>query len=373
MKYLRRNINTVFLMLGNSCNMNCAYCLQHPLVHKPLSREVNPEIYDFLGEVAQENTRTLHLQFYGGESLLYFRTIREVVEEIKRRKISMTFGIITNGRALTDEMVRFFHAHHFSVTISWDGPHVLKTRGYDVFSVPETRERILALEHLCLSGVLSARAYPQEILQAFQQISEEYSAIHGYQIAVNLDEIMDTGLPQKDLLEINYGRVEREMEELTLQFLEGFGKRVPPERYTKEAYIRQLFHSLKDFYLTGKGKWDRYTAACGNGLTVLNLDLEGNLYPCHNTSRKVGSIHDGYFTYLQHILAGDHTHEHRKECLSCTALAFCQGGCKLVGDKARKESYCRLKRAVFTPVLMTIQQYGQKILEKDHGKERYHQ
>lgn len=373
MKYLRRNINTVFLMLGNSCNMNCAYCLQHPLVHKPLTREVNPEIYDFLGEVAQENPRTLHLQFYGGEPLLYFRTIREVVEEIEKRKIPMTFGIITNGRALTDEMVRFFHAHQFSVTLSWDGPHVLETRGYDVFSVPETRERILALEHLCLSGVLSARAYPREILQAFQQISEEYRAIHGYQVAVNLDEIMDTGLPQKDLLEIDCGRVEREMEDMTLRFLEGFGKRVQPERYTEEAYIRQLFHCLKDFYLTGKGKWDRYTAACGNGLTVLNLDLEGNLYPCHNTSRKAGSIHDGYFTYLQHILAGDHTHEHRKECLSCTALAFCQGGCKLVGDKARKASYCRLKQAVFTPVLMTIQQYGQKILEKSHGEKRNHQ
>ena len=72
MKYLRRNINTVFLMLGNSCNMNCAYCLQHPLVHKALTREVNPEIYDFLEEVTNENTRPLHLQFYGGEPLLYF-------------------------------------------------------------------------------------------------------------------------------------------------------------------------------------------------------------------------------------------------------------------------------------------------------------
>lgn len=66
MKYLRRNINTVFLMLGNSCNMNCAYCLQHPLVHKALTREVNPEIYDFLEEVAQENDRPFHLQFTAG-------------------------------------------------------------------------------------------------------------------------------------------------------------------------------------------------------------------------------------------------------------------------------------------------------------------
>lgn len=373
MKYLRRNINTIFLMLGNSCNMNCAYCLQHPLVHKPLTREVNPEIYDFLEEVAKENTRPLHLQFYGGEPLLYFKTIQEVVAELQKRKLNMTFGIITNGRALTDEMVRFFHAHHFSVTISWDGPHVMETRGYDLFSVPETRERILALEHLCLSAVLSAKAYPREVLQAFQKISEEYSAIHGYQIAVNLDEIMDTGLPKKNLLDIDYSRVKREMTAMALQFLDGFGKRVPPDRYTEEAYIRQLFGSLKDFYLTGKGKWDRYTAACGNGLTVLNLDLQGNLYPCHNTSRKAGTIHDGYFSYLQRILAGDHTHEYRKECLSCTALAFCQGGCKLVGDKARKESYCRLKRAVFTPVLIAIQQYGQKLLEKNHGKERNHQ
>ena len=242
-----------------------------------------------------------------------------------------------------------------------------------MFSVPETRERILALEHLCLSAVLSAKAYPREVLQAFQKISEEYSAIHGYQIAVNLDEIMDTGLPRKSLLDIDYGRVEREMKEMTPRFLDGFGKRVPPDHYTEEAYIRQLFGALKDFYLTGKGKWDRYTAACGNGLTVLNLDLQGNLYPCHNTSRKAGTIHDGYFAYLQKILAGDHTHEHRKECLACTALAFCQGGCKLVGDKARKESYCRLKRAVFTPVLMAIQQYGQQLLEKNHGKERNHQ
>lgn len=373
MKYVRRNINTVFLMLGNSCNMNCAYCLQHPLVHKALTREVNPEIYDFLEEVINENTRPLHLQFYGGEPLLYFGTIQEVVAAVKQRKLPITFGIITNGRALTDEMVRFFNARNFTVCVSWDGPHVRETRGYDVFSVPETRERILALGHLCLSAVLSAKAYPREVLQAFQQISEEYSAIHGYQIAVNLDEIMDTGLPKKDLLAIDYGRVAREMKEMTLRFLDGFGKRVPVERYTEEAYIRQLFHALKEFYLTGKGKWNRYTAACGNGLTVLNLDLQGNLYPCHNTSRKVGTIRDGYFSYLQRILAGDHTREHRKECLSCTALAFCQGGCKLVGDKARKESYCKFKRAVFTPVLMAIQQYGQKLLEKNHGKERNHQ
>ena len=47
-KFLKRKVHTVFLMLGNNCNMNCKYCLQHPLVTRQLTNKVNPEIYDFL-------------------------------------------------------------------------------------------------------------------------------------------------------------------------------------------------------------------------------------------------------------------------------------------------------------------------------------
>ena len=32
--FLRREIGTIFIMLGNSCNMHCKYCLQHPLVER---------------------------------------------------------------------------------------------------------------------------------------------------------------------------------------------------------------------------------------------------------------------------------------------------------------------------------------------------
>lgn len=367
MKYFRRTVNTVFIMLGNSCNMNCAYCLQHPLVHEPLAAQINPEIYDFLEELSVESLQPIHLQFYGGEPLLYFDAIKEVVLEMEKRKLEMTLGVISNGRALTDEMVRFFNSHHFSVCISWDGSHVKETRGYDVFSNPETRERILAIEQLCLSGVISAKAYPKEILDAFQEISNEYNEIHGYQVAIDLDEIMDTGLPDRTLLEIDYKRVEQEIREMTLCFLEHLDKTVLPQEYTKFGYISQLFGALKHFYLDCDGKWESSTVQCGNGLSTLNLDLAGNLYPCHNTSCKAGTIHDGYFAYLQKILSGDHTREYRKGCLSCPALFFCKGGCKLVGKKAREETYCKLKQAVFTPVVLTVQEYGQAILEKHHG------
>ena len=366
-RFLQRKINTIFIMLGNSCNMNCAYCLQHPLVHSPLSAEVNPEIYDFISEVAKDNGPSgVHLQFYGGEPLLYFSSIKKIVEETKDRNISCTYSVISNGRAITDEMVEFFNAQEMPVTISWDGPNVLETRGFDVFADAVMRRRLLSIRQLGLSGVISAKAYPMELLDAFQAISDEYRKIHGYQVRINLDEILDTGIAARDLLAVDYERVAREMHELTKLYLENFvGGEKSESEYTKIMYIEGFFQQLSRFICQNNGEWNRFTAACGNGLTVLNMDLDGKLYHCHNTSKAAGSIHTPFFEYLQRILAEDKTSVHREGCLECPALAFCQGGCKLVGEQAREETYCKLKRAMFVPVISVFEQYGAQVLGSD--------
>ena len=363
MKLWRRNVHTVFIMQGNSCNMNCAYCLQHPLVHEPLGGDINPEIYDFLSELAEESeSGSIHLQFYGGEPLLYFPAMKEIVEETKKRNIPCTYSTICNGRALTDEMAEFFNAHEMPVTISWDGYRTMETRRFDVMAVPEIRKRILSLNYLGLSAVISAKAYPLEILEAFQNISDEYMAIHGYPVRVNLDEIFDTGIPYKWLLDVDYRRVSHDMHYLARLYLSALiSGKSDPKDYTKLAYMQGFFQQLRSFYIIGNGGWSSYTSACGNGLSVLNMDLEGKLYPCHNTSESIGDIHTSFFTYLQRLLAGDATMLHREKCLACPAVACCKGGCKLVGEKVREESYCKLKQAVITPVIHAFEEYGRRL------------
>lgn len=368
MKFLKRTTSTIFIMLGNSCNMNCKYCLQHPLVHEPLTKEINPEIFEFIKECTEENgERPVHLQFYGGEPLLYFDAIQKVVE--KTKGMNCTYGIITNGRALTDTMVDFFNDYNIPVMISWDGPHVLQTRGFDSLDPRKPlRRRILRLNRLGLSSVISSKAYPREVLEAMQGISNEYYSLHGYQIMVNLDTIFDTGLPDKSLLDVDYDRVEKEMTDMAVLYLESklSGKQNRRE-YTKLSFMESLFYSLKNFYLDREGVWKGVTCSCGNGYTTLNMDLSGNLYPCHNTSVKAGNIHDGLFTYLNAIWKGDPTKKHKKKCLDCLAVAFCKGGCKLVSDKAREETYCKLKQAMFVPVLSVFQRYGEKLVGDGHG------
>ena len=69
----------------------------------------------------------------------------------------------------------------------------------------------------------------------------------------------------------------------------------------------------------------------------------------------------GFHTYLQSLLAGDATQVHRQQCLACPALACCKGGCKLVSDIAREDTYCRLKQAVITPVIQAFEDYGSQL------------
>lgn len=368
-KFLKRQTKTIFIMLGNGCNLSCIYCLQHPLVHKPLSNKINPDIYEFIKECNEENGKDhpVHLQFFGGEPLVYYPNIEEIVEATK--DIGCTYSVITNGKLMNDHMVEFFNKNNFWVTISWDGPNVIKTRGFDAFDPSSPlRRRLLRLDHLSISAVMSSKAYPKEILEGMQEISNQYYKLKEYQIGINIDQIFDTGITNKEILDVDYQRVRDEIEEMGKEFLlDTINSKYSRESYTKTMFIQDLYNHINQFYGKQNGVWNKYYCNCGNGYAIFNMDLEGNLYTCHNTSTKVGTIYTPYFQYLNEVLKTDYTDHMRATCKDCVALAFCNGGCKLVSEQAREETYCKLKKAVFEPMLSLIQEYGKMVGESKNA------
>ena len=50
MLLLKNNINTIFIMLGSNCNLNCKYCMQHSLINKMQSynSDINIDIINFI-------------------------------------------------------------------------------------------------------------------------------------------------------------------------------------------------------------------------------------------------------------------------------------------------------------------------------------
>lgn len=361
--FLRRNIETIFLMMGNECNLNCKYCLQHPLVEHPISHEINPDIYDFIEQICRENINLpLDLRFWGGEPLVFLPNIKKVIEEIEKRDLPVAFSTMSNGKLVTKELVDYIKNHNIDFAISWDGRNSIQTRGYDVFK--EEKDLLLSIPNLCLSAVLSSYNSPKQICEDFQELDNEYFKIHNTHLRLNVDDIFNTGCLPEDLLDINYDKIVKEIYELTGIFIEDKIKDVyPNEHYAINNYIGKLYDSVKRFYVKGDGEWNSMWCCCGNGYTTLDMGIDGKLYPCHNTSHSIGDINDGYFKYLYNLIKEDATVQHRFDniCKECPAICYCHGGCKLVSQENRDKTYCNLKRAIITPVINLLSEYGKEL------------
>lgn len=356
--YLKRNVDRVFVILGTKCNLNCKYCMQHEITNKQIFNEINPEIYDFLTEIAYENKdKEILITFYGGEPLLYFDNIKEIVNVLNAKNgVCFRYGIITNAKLLTDEMVAFFNDNNIGVAVSYDGKNVDYTRGFDAFANPDIRQRVLALNGLSLTGVISAKNYPLDILNAMQEISNEYYQLHGYHLQVNLDELLDVGIADNALWNFDYDRVKREIS----QIVDEVDQYVKGKAYDFNNSVKVFYvNSLISAYATGEANRDKFGqfCYCGNGYSVLNIDLKGNLYPCHNTGLVVGNIKSDYFEYLNAVMKHDTTNLHGEECKKCFAFNICKGGCKLVKDK--QKNTCKLMKALYEPIIKYIKSFNE--------------
>lgn len=367
--FLNRVTHTIFIMLGNECNLNCRYCLQHPLVHNQISHDINPDIYEFIEQVHNENNgRHLRIQFFGGEPLLFFNNIKDIVNELSeiRNLDNISYSVISNGKAITQEMIDLFIRYNFWVCISYDGFNVLETRGYNAFEDnSHQKELILSIPNLGISTVLSSYAYPKDICKAQMVLDSEYYEIHNKHLYMNVDELMDTGCIPQDISDIDLDRVYSEVYEMAKVYLSDVGRpedQVDPRHYADNIFISDRYRNLSRFYSPkyDNGVWKDYYCCCGNGYDTLNLGLDGTLYPCHNTSESTGSIYDNYYNYLNNILRTDNTLSKRKECEDCPVIAFCHGGCKMIPND-KQESYCNLKKSVYLPILNAVREYGQSL------------
>lgn len=359
--YLQTNISTIFIMLGHECNMNCKYCLQHDVVNVALGKDINPDIYNFINDIARNQNENLGLQFYGGEPLVFFEKIQEFINGLKEHNMpnNVYFTMITNGKLLDEEKVEYLNKNFSHVTISWDGRNSEITRGYDV--VKENKENIFKLNNFSFSGVLSAYNYILDYLEDCEEVNRDYvENYHGHTLYFNVDELLDVNMQNQDLKQFDYDKVQEQMtqlcEEYRLHFQENKPISVIRKKFIEEkiGYIRNAINQ-KSF----APNRDR----CGNGCEVLNMDLQGNLYKCHNTDTKIGYIRDNYFDIMKNVFDLDKTKDTSKKCNECLVQIICRNGCPLVNDKARGEYYCKMSYQMNYPIMQLIKILGGAVYE----------
>lgn len=133
---------SLLIKMTGACDIACDYCYDYD--PRRWKSGLDMDLARRLIDECLEPRRRLTIMFHGGEPLLQFARIRELVAHAEasaaRRGAEIRFSLQTNGLGLTAEIVDFLQAHPFGVGISLDGPasvhdvHRVDHRGRGTFS-----------------------------------------------------------------------------------------------------------------------------------------------------------------------------------------------------------------------------------------------
>ncbi|HLO78352.1 MAG TPA: radical SAM protein, partial [Magnetospirillum sp.] len=128
-------VNTVILNVNTGCNLACSYCykedLSTPVHGNRMDFATAARAVDLTFEAAAQRP-SVNVVFFGGEPLTNVALIRQVVDHAEARAREtgkrIDFSLTTNATLLNDELVDYFQAHRFGLTISMDGPRDIHDR-----------------------------------------------------------------------------------------------------------------------------------------------------------------------------------------------------------------------------------------------------
>lgn len=360
MKYLNKTVKTVFMVLGKGCNFNCRYCMQNETQKSGIvyPTEINEDIYEFIEEIADNQDEPVFVHFYGGEPLLYKDKLKTIAKRLYGHK-NICLSVITNGSLIDEEMAQFFNDYKFAVNVSWDGKFSSQTRKRNVFE--ENKENIFKINSLGIAAVISAVTPLDELLDSMQNLSNEYLEKTGRTPRIILDEIFDMDIADRSLLNVDYEKYSEISRSIAKECLaiKTNKIKVSPEEFKKKylakmSFFQKMYGNIQRFAIHPENCVMNMVHCC-NGIEVLSLDLEGNLYSCHNCDVKIGTIYSDFVCYLDKLVQNDDTrYFFEKYCKDCSVYPACRGGCKLISEKARNETYCNLKKAIFAPIIEEI-------------------
>ncbi|MCR4861743.1 MAG: thioether cross-link-forming SCIFF peptide maturase [Ruminococcus sp.] len=320
-------IKAMCLNIAHDCQLRCKYCFASTgdfgKGRKLMSFETGKHAIDFLLENSGDRPN-LELDFFGGEPLMNFRVVKQVVEYARSREKEYNkkfrFTITTNGLLLDDEKIDFINREMSNVVLSIDGRKEVN----DFF-------RVLPNGAGCYDTILPK--YKQ--LVAGRGDKEYY--VRGTFTKKNLDfsndvfALYDAGFDQISIEPVvgdsdEYALTEKELPAVFKEY-EVLAKRILDNEKTGKKF--NFFHFMLDL---DQGPCAiKRLRGCGCGNDYVAITPDGDIFPCHQfvgiDEYKMGNIDDGTFNYeMKADFSKAHVYS-KPECRKCWAKFYCSGGC----------------------------------------------
>jgi len=330
---------TVKIQLGLSCNFECEYCNQRFVPH---SDSTNPQdVYPFVENMSSwfdggEDGlgKGIEFEFWGGEPLVYWKTLKPLAEKLHEKYPNAAKLIITNGSLLDIEKVDWFEKLGFVVAVSHDGPGQF-VRGPDPLNDPVSKEGILyaykklaPLGKMTLNCMLNAKNISRADIQKYfedfirENLGEEYLQYLFFGEGGFIDAYDEGGIGASLLTD------EDEINFRIKAFTE-----LRSGDVSRYSIIQTKVNSFIASLETGRRK-ETLTQKCGMDLSDnMAIDLNGNVLTCQNVSTVSTnpsgiSHHIGHISDLANVEVKTGTHwSDREECPNCPVLHICRGAC----------------------------------------------
>ncbi|MBP5578894.1 MAG: thioether cross-link-forming SCIFF peptide maturase [Ruminococcus sp.] len=320
-------VKAMCLNIAHDCQLRCKYCFASTgdfgKGRKLMSFETGKHAIDFLLENSGDRPN-LELDFFGGEPLMNFGVVKQVVEYARSREKEYNkkfrFTITTNGLLLDDEKIDFINREMSNVVLSIDGRKEVNDyfrvlpngQGcYDII-MPKYKKLVAGRgdKEYYVRGTFTNRNldFSNDVFAlneaGFDQISVEP--------VVGDDDVY--ALTEKDL-----PAVFAEYEKLALKLLEN----------EKKGRKFNFFHFMLDL---DQGPCAiKRLRGCGCGNDYVAITPDGDIFPCHQfvgiDEYKMGNIDEGTFNQeMKADFAKAHVYS-KPDCRECWAKFYCSGGC----------------------------------------------
>ncbi|HHX59319.1 MAG TPA: thioether cross-link-forming SCIFF peptide maturase [Epulopiscium sp.] len=321
-------VKALCLHVAHDCNLTCGYCFaeegEYHGTRGLMSAEVGKASIDFLMKNSG-NRRNIEVDFFGGEPLMNFEVVKEVVEYArsieKSANKNFRFTITTNGVLLDDEKAAYINEHMSNVVLSLDGR-------------PEVNDHMRQTHKGTGSYDLITPKFQKLVKERGQKdyyVRGTFTR-HNLDFAKDVMHLADLGFEQVSVepvvgpVEMDYTFKPEDVEVIYAEY-ESLARQMLQRK--KEGKDFNFFHFNID--LSQGPCAHKRLAGCGTGTEYLAATPNGDLYPCHQFAGmeefKMGDVFNGVTEpQLSDKFAKCHVYS-KPKCTQCWAKFYCSGGC----------------------------------------------
>jgi uncharacterized protein len=326
-------LQTIVLNVTNQCNLSCQYCYEFG-EDKVATPEGKPKFMEW--ETAKSSVeylfaesqgrKSVHITFFGGETLMNFPLLKRVVEYSRARaeelQVKLDFSLTTNATLLTPAIIEYLAENAIGVTVSMDGPKEMQDKfrvfsngrgSYDIIK-PKVQNLLAKHKTRPIAARVTMTSGAMDVRKIYQHLKHDlgFYEVGFAPVTTSPNRLYSINEPGMD-------SVLEQFSELADEYLE-YALRGEHHGFSNVSDTLSELHQ-------GVNK----SLPCGAGLGMVGVGPSGDIAPCHrfvdSDEHVLGNVTTGMDKEKQNAFLTRGNIDTKYDCHECWARPLCAGGC----------------------------------------------